>query len=248
MNKLVIPIQALKCIESWLRTAIGYDPLMFEEEFTEITNRLESGEESELYLTYKDNLILTGNFHEDALAIGKNLVIPIYPISSSTFTINQKELKAIWDKHIILATEQDNDVYFGLLILSAIYYKHTATKGFFGFEPSSVLELPSSANKRKEMLELYILFNDKTKTNRKTIEVKFNNDSVLLRNQDNWFTDMMNIYFDKYLHLNEIEQAKRELANYDPNYTETKGRKADLVYNTLLIRQRIVYLYDLRIL
>lgn len=237
MNRLIIPIEPLKRIESWLETAIGYEPVMFEEEFTEISNRLESEEETELYLnlTYKDNPALTGDFHNDALLIGKNLVIPIYPISDNKFTISQEEIKVIFDKHITSPNTQDEDAYFALLMLSAIYYKHKATTGFFGFEPGSPFEKPNPAKVRKEMLELYILFNEESKTNKKTIDIAYNNNSILLRNSENWFTDMMQSYFKEHLVINNAEQAKRELANFDPNYTDSKGKKPDTVYNSLLI-------------
>ncbi|NDV84587.1 hypothetical protein [Bacteroides sp. 51] len=243
-NQFVIPLEILQRIESWLITDIGYDRPMFEEEFAEITYRLDSEEESELYLnlTYEDEPELKGNIYEDAFTIGKNLVIPIYPISKDPLKISKElliinvgELKDIWNKHIKSPSGQDKDVYYALLILSAIYWKHKATKGFFGLAPGSDFEVLSSSEKREEMLRLYILFNEENKNNKKTIEVRYKNKSEALRNQDGWFTDMMNQYFSKHLIVEDVEDAKIQLSDFDVNYTTSKGRKADITYNSLLI-------------
>lgn len=254
MNQIVIPIESLRRIDSWLPKAIGFTADMFMEDIEEILYRYEDKlnfpKDYSLYIVkdksiYKKECPSDNDFdtrYKFALEVGNNLIIKL-PYKrkdkkgkwEDAITQSEEEIYDIWNNHIKSPTEKDEDIYNALLILTAIYYKHINTTGFFEFEFSAANEIPSSLKKRREMLELYLYFFDKKQSEENIKILHGNKKGLELDNEEGWFTDMMNLYFSKYLHVNGVDDVKKELANYPINYSTSRGPKTDITSNNIIM-------------
>lgn len=112
-------------------------------------------------------------------------------------------------------TTTDNDFNIGLVLtlIASIYNKYRNTNGFFDFEEVLMDDKQTdySYRVRPDLLKLYELFHLKKKIKSDTIRIEYNNEVITLDNFDNWFTNMITPYLDKYLGVSSLEEAQTEL-------------------------------------
>ena len=124
--------------------------------------------------------------------------------------------------------EQDQDIFNGILLIVAIYYKYTQTNGYFDFGDyvAAPEQIQYTYSVRPDMLNLYKMFHEKKKTKNNTITIEYNKQKIELTNDDNWFLNMITPYLDKYLGIPSLEEAEAEL-NKDYPTTGKRGRKRE---------------------
>lgn len=240
MKKIVIPTDIYKHIEPWLTEDIKYDHNMLDKEFNNIIDTYIDSEEypskGEIPTSDFDSIV------KFALQVSDNIVFDFtdwyIPNSKTPFMkFDIEDISDIWNRYIKKHpnyTEADEDIYYSILFLTGIWLKYKATKGMFDYDYDSPTEkpLPNTGKIRPEMLEVYRLLHSDKQTNSQLVTLTYKQDSITIKNTDNWFITALDCFFKDYLHVNGYEGADRELAGFDPNYTPNnkKGRKADTAF------------------
>ena len=243
-----LPINALKEIEPWLKEYYNYERSMLHNNFI-YTYKIYaenfgnySKEEEETYLlespVHKKSIsdieipdvIDYEKQYECVMNVGKAIIIDLGEYDYLTI------LQMYYD-YVDEETTTDNDFNIGLVLtlIASIYNKYRNTNGFFDFEEVLMDDKQTdySYRVRPDLLKLYELFHLKKKIKSDTIRIEYNNEVITLDNFDNWFTNMITPYLDKYLGVSSLEEAQTELEKDYPE-KKTKGRKrinqiADLI-------------------
>ena len=218
MEYQIIPISSLKRIESWLTDETGFSLSMLHNELDYISDVYLLGKQfpveiQDLYLSIKKeeqdipypNRGTDEDKYKFSLTVGKNLVLKSGDCE-----------------------EQDQDIFNGILLIVAIYYKYTQTNGYFDFGDyvADPEQIQYTYSVRPDMLNLYKMFHEKKKTKNNTITIEYNKQKIELTNDDNWFLNMITPYLDKYLGIPSLEEAEAEL-NKDYPTTGKRGRKRE---------------------
>ena len=260
-NRIIISIESIARIESWLKEDIAFQKFIFTEELKFIAELFDSEEEMdtsedeiELILKHRKYNYKCKNSPDNpmelAFEVGKNLIFDFSEVYDSNtkedlFNIETDNLRSLWEKHITCQNSKAQDVYTATLLLVCIYTKFKITNGFMDFYPIATNEIPISKlcpninyttqrKIRKEMIELFLLTNSSPKTRREKIRIAYRDCNIEINNTENWFNKALQVFFDSYLHTT-IERSKIELADYNINYTEKKGRKPNKEYNNVVI-------------
>ena len=238
MEYQIIPISSLKRIESWLTDETGFSLSMLHNELDYISDVYLLGKQfpeevQDLYLSIKKeeqdipypNRGTDEDKYKFSLTVGKNLVLESGDFEAD-YILN---LWNLYDTNEDSACEeQDQDVFNGILLIVAIYYKYTQTNGYFDFGVyvAAPEQIQYTYSVRPDMLNLYKMFHEKKKTKNNTITIEYNKQKIELTNDDNWFLNMITPYLDKYLGIPSLEEADAEL-NKDYPTTGKRGRKRE---------------------
>ena len=238
MEYQIIPISSLKRIESWLTDETGFSLSMLHNELDYISDVYLLGKQfpvevQDLYLSIKKeeqdipypNRGTDEDKYKFSLTVGKNLVLESGDFEAD-YILN---LWNLYDTNEDSACEeQDQDVFNGILLIVAIYYKYTQTNGYFDFVDyvAAPEQIQYTYSVRPDMLNLYKMFHEKKKTKNNTITIEYNKQKIELTNDDNWFLNMITPYLDKYLGIPSLEEAEAEL-NKDYPTTGKRGRKRE---------------------
>ncbi len=238
MEYQIIPISSLKRIESWLTDETGFSLSMLHNELDYISDVYLLGKQfpvevQDLYLSIKKeeqdipdpNRGTDEDKYKFSLTVGKNLVLESGDFEAD-YILN---LWNLYDTNEDSACEeQDQDVFNGILLIVAIYYKYTQTNGYFDFGDyvADPEQIQYTYSVRPDMLNLYKMFHEKKKTKNNTITIEYNKQKIELTNDDNWFLNMITPYLDKYLGIPSLEEAEAEL-NKDYPTTGKRGRKRE---------------------
>ena len=238
MEYQIIPISSLKRIESWLTDETGFSLSMLHNELDYISDVYLLGKQfpvevQDLYLSIKKeeqdipypNRGTDEDKYKFSLTVGKNLVLESGDFEAD-YILN---LWNLYDTNEDSACEeQDQDVFNGILLIVAIYYKYTRTNGYFDFGDyvAAPEQIQYTYSVRPDMLNLYKMFHEKKKTKNNTITIEYNKQKIELTNDDNWFLNMITPYLDKYLGIPSLEEAEAEL-NKDYPTTGKRGRKRE---------------------
>lgn len=238
MEYQIIPISSLKRIESWLTDETGFSLSMLHSELDYISDVYLLGKQfpvevQDLYLSIKKeeqdipypNRGTDEDKYKFSLTVGKNLVLESGDFEAD-YILN---LWNLYDTNEDSACEeQDQDIFNGILLIVAIYYKYTQTNGYFDFGDyvAAPEQIQYTYSVRPDMLNLYKMFHEKKKTKNNTITIEYNKQKIELTNEDNWFLNMITPYLDKYLGIPSLEEAEAEL-NKDYPTTGKRGRKRE---------------------
>ena len=238
MEYQIIPISSLKRIESWLTDETGFSLSMLHSELDYISDVYLLGKQfpveiQDLYLSIKKeeqdipypNRGTDEDKYKFSLTVGKNLVLESGDFEAD-YILN---LWNLYDTNEDSACEeQDQDIFNGILLIVAIYYKYTQTNGYFdlGDYVAAPEQIQYTYSVRPDMLNLYKMFHEKKKTKNNTITIEYNKQKIELTNDDNWFLNMITPYLDKYLGIPSLEEAEAEL-NKDYPTTGKRGRKRE---------------------
>ncbi|WP_196212820.1 hypothetical protein [Bacteroides cellulosilyticus] len=238
MEYQIIPISSLKRIESWLTDETGFSLSMLHNELDYISDVYLLGKQfpveiQDLYLSIKKeeqdipypNRGTDEDKYKFSLTVGKNLVLKSGDFEAD-YILN---LWNLYDTNEDSACEeQDQDIFNGILLIVAIYYKYTQTNGYFDFGDyvADPEQIQYTYSVRPDMLNLYKMFHEKKKTKNNTITIEYNKQKIELTNDDNWFLNMITPYLDKYLGIPSLEEAEAEL-NKDYPTTGKRGRKRE---------------------
>ena len=238
MEYQIIPISSLKRIESWLTDETGFSLSMLHSELDYISDVYLLGKQfpveiQDLYLSIKKeeqdipypNRGTDEDKYKFSLTVGKNLVLESGDFEAD-YILN---LWNLYDTNEDSACEeQDQDIFNGILLIVAIYYKYTQTNGYFDFGDyvADPEQIQYTYSVRPDMLNLYKMFHEKKKTKNNTITIEYNKQKIELTNDDNWFLNMITPYLDKYLGIPSLEEAEAEL-NKDYPTTGKRGRKRE---------------------
>lgn len=173
MEYQIIPINTIKRIESWLNSEVGFSRSMFHNELDYISDVYLLGnkfpmEIQDLYLSIKKeeqeipypNCGTDEDKYEFSMTVGKNLVL-----ESGNF--KAEYIETLWNTYNKDEDEayeqQDQDVFYAILLIVSIYYKYTQTNGYFDFEDyiADPTQLKYSYSVRPDMLRLYKMFHEK---------------------------------------------------------------------------------------
>ena len=217
MEYQIIPISSLKRIESWLTDETGFSLSMLHNELDYISDVYLLGKQfpvevQDLYLSIKKeeqdipypNRGTDEDKYKFSLTAGKNLVLESGDFEAD-YILN---LWNLYDTNEDSACEeQDQDVFNGILLIVAIYYKYTQTNGYFDFGDyvAAPEQIQYTYSVRPDMLNLYKMFHEKKKTKNNTITIEYNKQKIELTNDDNWFLNMITPYLDKYLGIHADE-------------------------------------------
>lgn len=238
MEYQIIPISSLKRIESWLTDETGFSLSMLHSELDYISDVYLLGKQfpveiQDLYLSIKKeeqdipypNRGTDEDKYKFSLTVGKNLVLESGDFEAD-YILN---LWNLYDTNEDSACEeQDQDIFNGILLIVAIYYKYAQTNGYFDFGDyvAAPEQIQYTYSVRPDMLNLYKMFHEKKKTKNNTITIEYNKRKIELTNDDNWFLNMITPYLDKYLGIPSLEEAEAEL-NKDYPTTGKRGRKRE---------------------
>lgn len=237
MKQLIIPIASFKRIESWLTDEAGFERSMLHSELDYMSDVYllpkSFADVQDLYLSIKKeeqnipypNRGTDNDKYEFSLTVGKNLVLECGDFDA-------EHILNLWNLYYTnedpAYEQKDQDVFNGILLIVAIYYKYTQTCGYFDFgdyiaDPEQVQYTYSV---RPDMLRLYKMFHEKKKTKNNTITIEYNKQKIELENEENWFLNMISPYLDKYLGIPSLEEAEKEL-NKDYPSIGRRGRKRE---------------------
>ena len=238
MEYQIIPISSLKRIESWLTDETGFSLSMLHNELDYISDVYLLGKQfpveiQDLDLSIKKeeqdipypNRGTDEDKYKFSLTVGKNLVLKSGDFEAD-YILN---LWNLYDTNEDSAYEgQDQDIFNGILLIVAIYYKYTQTNGYFDFGDyvADPEQIQYTYSVRPDMLNLYKMFHEKKKTKNNTLTIEYNKQKIELTNDDNWFLNMITPYLDKYLGIPSLEEAEAEL-NKDYPTTGKRGRKRE---------------------
>lgn len=233
MAQINFPINRLKQIEPLLIEYYYFDRPMLHNSFETIhdiyiQNGYFSKESEEIYLSVpsfkQDYMETTSNankMYERVMNVGKAIVIDLGEYDHDV-------IRQMYFDYVDEETLTDNDwnISYALVIITAIYYKYVKTDGFFDLWEFifNSTQATYSTVVRPDLLKLYELFHLKKKIKSDTIRIEYNNEVITLDNFDNWFTNMITPYLDKYLGVSSLEEAQTELDTDYPNKRK-KGRK-----------------------
>lgn len=247
MEYQIIPISTIKRIEPWLNNEVGFSRSMFHNELDYISdiyllgNRF-STEIQDLHLSIKkeEQEIPYPNFgtdeekYEFSMTIGKNLVL-----ESGNF--KSEDILEQWNAYNTnenQAYEQnDQDIFYGILLIISIYYKYTQTNGCFDFEDYIIdpTQIRYSYSIRPDMLNLYKIFHGKKKTKNNTVTIEYNKQKIELTNDDSWFLNMITPYLDKYLGVSTLEESETELEKDYPSVGKRGRKRENAILDTVTL-------------
>lgn len=203
MEYQIIPINTIKRIELWLTDEAGFSRSMLHNELDYISDVYLLGkkfpaEVQDLYLSIKkeeQNIPYPNNGtdeerYEFSMTVGKNLVL-------ESGNYKTERIEELWNSYSNNEDpsfeQQDQDVFYGILLIVCIYYKHTQTNGYFDFEDyvADPMQVKYSYSIRPDMLNLYKMFHEKKKSKNNTITIEYNKQKIELTNDDGWFLNMI---------------------------------------------------------
>lgn len=247
MEYQIIPINTIKRIESWLNSEVGFSRSMFHNELDYISDVYLLGnkfpmEIQDLYLSIKKeeqeipypNCGTDEDKYEFSMTVGKNLVL-----ESGNF--KAEYIETLWNTYNKNEDEvyeqQDQDVFYAILLIVSIYYKYTQTNGYFDFEDyiADPTQLKYSYSVRPDMLRLYKMFHEKKKTKSNIVTIEYNKQKIELTNDDSWFLNMITPYLDKYLGVSTLEEAETELDKDYPSIGKRGRKRENAILDTITL-------------
>ena len=247
MEYQIIPINTIKRIESWLNSEVGFSRSMFHNELDYISDVYLLGnkfpmEIQDLYLSIKKeeqeipypNCGTDEDKYEFSMTVGKNLVL-----ESGNF--KAEYIETLWNTYNKNEDEayeqQDQDVFYAVLLIVSIYYKYTQTNGYFDFEDyiADPTQLKYSYSVRPDMLHLYKMFHEKKKTKSTVITIEYNKQKIELTNDGGWFVNMITPYLDKYLGISSLEEAETELDKDYPSIGKRGRKRENAILDTVIL-------------
>ena len=247
MEYQIIPINTIKRIESWLNSEVGFSRSMFHNELDYISDVYLLGnkfpmEIQDLYLSIKKeeqeipypNCGTDEDKYEFSMTVGKNLVL-----ESGNF--KAEYIETLWNTYNKNEDEayeqQEQDVFYAILLIVSIYYKYTQTNGYFDFEDyiADPTQLKYSYSVRPDMLRLYKMFHEKKKTKSNIVTIEYNKQKIELTNDDSWFLNMITPYLDKYLGVSTLEEAETELDKDYPSIGKRGRKRENAILDTCLL-------------
>ena len=247
MEYQIIPISSLKRIESWLTDETGFSLSMLHNELDYISDVYLLGKQfpveiQDLYLSIKKeeqdipypNRGTDEDKYKFSLTVGKNLVLKSGDFEAD-YILN---LWNLYDTNEDSACEeQDQDIFNGILLIVAIYYKYTQTNGYFDFGDyvADPEQIQYTYSVRPDMLNLYKMFHEKKKTKNNTITIEYNKQKIELTNDDNWFLNMITPYLDKYLGVSTLEEAETELDKDYPSIGKRGRKRENAILDTITL-------------
>lgn len=241
-NVILYPIPTLKKTEPILKDYYGFECSMLNNNLLNVYDIYAnnfgqySKKEEETYLLeppkhkskkeIQQNLLSSEAINLDeqykcTLNVGKNILLNLGYYTAEA--IAEIYFKYMDDNE---CTENDINIFYSLIMMAAVYYKHSRTKGLFDFEEPLVndMQMDYSYKVRPDLLKLYEMFHAESKVKSKSIRIEYKNEVISLDNFDNWFTNMITPYLDKYLGVQNIQEAQAELEKDYPEKKQ-KGRK-----------------------
>lgn len=247
MEYQIIPISTIKRIESCLNDEVGFSRSMFHNELDYISDVYLLGnkfstEVQDLYLSIKKqeqeipypNLGTDEDKYEFSMTVGKNLVL-----ESGNF--KAEYIKDIWNTYNNnedqAYEQQDQDVFYGILLVVSIYYKYTQTNGYFDFEDyiADPEQIKYSYSVRPDMLRLYKMFHKKKKAESTAITIEYKKQKIELTNDHDWFVNMITPYLDKYLGVSSLEEAEDELSKDYPSIGKRGRKRENAILDTVTL-------------
>ena len=247
MEYQIIPINTIKRIESWLNSEVGFSRSMFHNELDYISDVYLLGnkfpmEIQDLYLSIKKeeqeipypNCGTDEDKYEFSMTVGQNLVL-----ESGNF--KAEYIETLWNTYNKNEDEvyeqQDQDVFYAILLIVSIYYKCTQTNGYFDFEDyiADPTQLKYSYSVRPDMLRLYKMFHEKKKTKSNIVTIEYNKQKIELTNDDSWFLNMITPYLDKYLGVSTLEEAETELDKDYPSIGKRGRKRENAILDTITL-------------
>lgn len=247
MEYQIIPINTIKRIESWLTDEAGFSRSMLHNELDYISDVYLLGkkfpaEVQDLYLSIKKeeqsipypNNGTDEERYEFSMTVGKNLVL-------ESGNYKTERIEELWNSYSNNEDpsfeQQDQDVFYGILLIVCIYYKHTQTDGYFDFEDyvADPMQVKYSYSIRPDMLNLYKMFHERKKSKNNTITIEYNKQKIELTNDDGWFLNMITPYLDKYLGTPSLEEAERELDKDYPSIGKRGRKRENAILDTVTL-------------
>ena len=230
-----------------LNSEVGFSRSMFHNELDYISDVYLLGnkfpmEIQDLYLSIKKeeqeipypNCGTDEDKYEFSMTVGKNLVL-----ESGNF--KAEYIETLWNTYNKDEDEayeqQDQDVFYAILLIVSIYYKYTQTNGYFDFEDyiadPTQLSIVILSDRICYVFTRCFMRRKKTKSNIVTIE--YNKQKIELTNDDSWFLNMITPYLDKYLGVSTLEEAETELDKDYPSIGKRGRKRENAILDTITL-------------
>lgn len=244
MAQINFPVVVLKRIEPLLKENYNYERSMLHSSFETIhdiyiQNGYFSKELEEIYLSvpsfkqdYFETSLNTEKMYDCVMNVAKAIVLNLGDYDPDV-------IRQIYFDYVDEETLTANDwnISYSLVVIAAIYYKYVTTDGFFDFKDLLLNSMQDvySTLVRPDFLKLYELFHLKKQIKSDTIRIEYNNEVITLDNFDNWFTNMITPYLDKYLGVSSLEEVQTELDTDYPNKRKKGRKRTNQVADAMLI-------------
>jgi len=246
MEYQIIPIESIKRIETWLKDETGFSRSMLHNELDYISDVYllpkQFAEVQDLYLSIRKeeqnipypNRGTDEERYEFSMTVGKNLIL-------ESGSYQAEYIETLWNTYNTnedeTCTQQDLDIFYGILLIVCIYHKYKQTCGYFDFGDyiADPVQVQYTYSVRPDMLRLYRMFHEKKKTKHDTVTIEYNKQKIELANDDNWFLQMITPYLEKYLGVASLEEAETELEKDYPSIGKRGRKRENAILDTVTL-------------
>ncbi len=246
MEYQIIPIESIKRIETWLKDETGFSRSMLHNELDYISDVYllpkQFAEVQDLYLSIRKeeqnipypNRGTDEERYEFSMTVGKNLIL-------ESGSYQTEYIETLWNTYNTnedeTCTQQDLDIFYGILLIVCIYHKYKQTCGYFDFGDyiADPVQVQYTYSVRPDMLRLYRMFHEKKKTKHDTVTIEYNKQKIELSNDDNWFLQMITPYLEKYLGVASLEEAETELEKDYPSIGKRGRKRENAILDTVTL-------------
>ena len=246
MEYQIIPIESIKRIETWLKDETGFSRSMLHNELDYISDVYllpkQFAEVQDLYLSIRKeeqnipypNRGTDEERYEFSMTVGKNLIL-------ESGSYQTEYIETLWNTYNTNEDEtciqQDQDIFYGILLIVCIYHKYKQTCGYFDFGDyiADPVQMQYTYSVRPDMLRLYRMFHEKKKTKHDTVTIEYNKQKIELANDDNWFLQMITPYLEKYLGVASLEEAETELEKDYPSIGKRGRKRENAILDTVTL-------------
>lgn len=176
--------------------------------------------------------------YEFSMTVGKNLIL-------ESGSYQAEYIETLWNTYNTNEDEtciqQDQDIFYGILLIVCIYHKYKQTCGYFDFRDyiADPVQVQYTYSVRPDMLRLYKIFHEKKKTKHDTVTIEYNKQKIELSNDDNWFLQMITPYLEKYLGVASLEEAETELEKDYPSIGKRGRKRENAILDTVTLSELV---------